>query len=78
MNKVTRPAFGGPSQFYSTTSQVCARRFETFLGLGFHLTGIFRINALYADKRLHNVKGGSTIVVRSEYGNCLPQARHTS
>src|SRR5258708_32475084 len=25
-----------------------------------HLTGIFRINALYADKRLHNVKGGST------------------
>jgi cytochrome c-type biogenesis protein len=29
---------------------------------GFHLTGIFRINALYADKRLHNVKGGSTIV----------------
>lgn len=30
--------------------------------LGFHLTGIFRINALYADKRLHNVKGGSTIV----------------
>lgn len=29
---------------------------------GFHLTGLFRINALYADKRLHNVKGGSTIV----------------
>jgi cytochrome c biogenesis protein CcdA len=29
---------------------------------GFHLIGIFRINALYADKRLHNVKGGSTIV----------------
>jgi cytochrome c-type biogenesis protein len=28
---------------------------------GLHLTGIFRINALYADKRLHNVKGGSTI-----------------
>jgi cytochrome c-type biogenesis protein len=27
---------------------------------GLHLTGIFRINALYADKRLHNVKGGST------------------
>lgn len=27
---------------------------------GLHLTGIFRINALYADKRLHNIKGGST------------------
>ena len=27
---------------------------------GLHLTGVFRINALYADKRLHNVKGGST------------------
>src|SRR5579863_2504152 len=33
MNKVTRLAFGGPSQFYSTTSQVCVRRFETFRGL---------------------------------------------
>src|SRR5690349_17141537 len=28
---------------------------------GLHLTGIFRINALYSDKRLHSVKGGSTI-----------------
>jgi cytochrome c-type biogenesis protein len=28
---------------------------------GLHLIGIFRINALYADKRLHNVKGGSTV-----------------
>ena len=28
---------------------------------GLHLTGIFRINALYADKRLHNVKGSSTV-----------------
>jgi cytochrome c-type biogenesis protein len=27
---------------------------------GLHLTGIFKINALYADKRLHNVKGSST------------------
>jgi cytochrome c-type biogenesis protein len=27
---------------------------------GLHLTGILRINALYADKRLHSVKGGST------------------
>ena len=28
---------------------------------GLHLTGIFRINALYSDTRLHNVKGGSTV-----------------
>ena len=28
---------------------------------GLHLTGIFRINALYSDKRLHGVKGGSTM-----------------
>jgi len=27
---------------------------------GLHLTGIFRINALYADKRLHGVRGGSS------------------
>jgi cytochrome c-type biogenesis protein len=27
---------------------------------GLHLTGIFRINALYADKRLHGIKGGSS------------------
>jgi cytochrome c-type biogenesis protein len=27
---------------------------------GLHLAGILRIKALYADKRLHNVKGGST------------------
>jgi cytochrome c-type biogenesis protein len=27
---------------------------------GLHLTGLLRIRALYADKRLHNVKGGST------------------
>src|SRR5512146_1942809 len=26
---------------------------------GLHLTGIFKINALYADKRLHGVKGGT-------------------
>ena len=28
---------------------------------GLHLTGLFRINALYSDKRLHSVKGGSTM-----------------
>jgi cytochrome c-type biogenesis protein len=27
---------------------------------GLHLTGLLRIKALYADKRLHGVKGGST------------------
>ena len=27
---------------------------------GLHLTGIWKIKALYADKRLHEVKGGST------------------
>lgn len=27
---------------------------------GLHLTGIFKINALYADKRLHSVKGGAS------------------
>ena len=29
---------------------------------GLHLTGIFRIKALYTDARLHSVKGGSTPV----------------
>jgi cytochrome c-type biogenesis protein len=28
--------------------------------IGLHLTGIFKITALYADKRIHSVKGGST------------------
>src|ERR1700757_1110566 len=27
---------------------------------GLHLTGIFKIKALYSDRRMHNVKGGST------------------
>lgn len=27
---------------------------------GLHLTGVFKINALYSDKRMHSVKGGST------------------
>ena len=27
---------------------------------GLHLTGLLKIRALYADKRMHNVKGGST------------------
>jgi len=29
---------------------------------GLHLTGIFKINALYSDKRLHGIKGGATPV----------------
>jgi cytochrome c-type biogenesis protein len=29
---------------------------------GLHLTGIWKIKALYADKRLHDVKGGSSAV----------------
>lgn len=29
---------------------------------GLHLTGVFKIKVLYADKRLHGVKGGSTPV----------------
>ncbi len=29
---------------------------------GIHLTGILKINALYADKRLHNLKGSSTVI----------------
>src|SRR5215469_15840937 len=29
---------------------------------GLHLTGLLRINALYADKRLHSIKGGSSAV----------------
>jgi cytochrome c-type biogenesis protein len=28
---------------------------------GLHLTGIFRITALYSDKRLHSLKGGSSL-----------------
>ncbi|HEY7616038.1 MAG TPA: cytochrome c biogenesis protein CcdA [Terriglobales bacterium] len=28
---------------------------------GLHLAGVFRIKALYADKRLHNVRGGNTL-----------------
>jgi cytochrome c-type biogenesis protein len=47
------------AQYKSTLARLADAVIVIF---GFHLTGIFRINALYADKRLHNVKGGSTIV----------------
>ena len=47
------------AQYKSTLARLAGVVIVIF---GFHLTGIFRINALYADKRLHNVKGGSTII----------------
>jgi cytochrome c-type biogenesis protein len=45
------------SQYKSTLAHVAGVLIIVF---GLHLTGILRINALYADRRLHNVKGGST------------------
>ena len=42
------------------------RRYLTYLAgviiiiFGLHLTGIFKIATLYADKRMHSIKGGST------------------
>jgi cytochrome c-type biogenesis protein len=45
------------AQYKSTLAQVAG---VVIILFGLHLTGIFHINALYADKRLHNVKGGST------------------
>jgi cytochrome c-type biogenesis protein len=45
------------SQYKGTLAQVAGVLIIVF---GLHLTGIMRIKALYADKRLHNVKGGST------------------
>lgn len=45
------------ARYKSTLAEVAGVIIIVF---GLHLTGIMRINALYADKRLHNVKGGST------------------
>jgi cytochrome c-type biogenesis protein len=45
------------ARYKSTLAQVAG---VVIILFGLHLTGIFRINALYADKRLHNVKSGST------------------
>ena len=45
------------ARYKSTLAQVAG---VVIILFGLHLTGIFRINALYADKRLHNVKGRST------------------
>jgi len=45
------------SQYKSTLARVAG---VVIILFGLHLTGIMPIKALYADKRLHNVKGGST------------------
>src|SRR5258708_30120733 len=45
------------ARYKSTLAQIAGVLIIVF---GLHLTGIMRINALYSDKRLHNVKGGST------------------
>jgi cytochrome c-type biogenesis protein len=45
------------ARYKSTLAQIAG---VVIILFGLHLTGIFRINALYSDKRLHNVKGGST------------------
>ena len=45
------------ARYKSTLAQVAG---VVIILFGLHLTGVFRINALYADKRLHGVKGGST------------------
>ena len=46
------------ARYKSTLAQIAG---VVIILFGLHLTGVFRINALYADKRLHNVKGGSTV-----------------
>jgi cytochrome c-type biogenesis protein len=45
------------AQYKSTLARVAG---VVIILFGLHLTGILPIRALYADKRLHNVKGGST------------------
>jgi cytochrome c-type biogenesis protein len=45
------------ARYKSTLAQVAG---VVIILFGLHLTGLLRINALYADKRLHSVKGGST------------------
>lgn len=45
------------ARYKSTLAQVAG---VVIILFGLHLTGVFRINALYADKRLHGLKGGST------------------
>jgi cytochrome c-type biogenesis protein len=45
------------SRYRSTLAQIAG---VVIILFGLHLTGIFKIKALYTDARLHNVKGGST------------------
>ena len=45
------------ARYKSTLSHVAG---VVIILFGLHLTGILRIKALYADKRLHGIKGGST------------------
>jgi len=45
------------ARYKSTLAQVAG---VVIILFGLHLTGLLRINALYSDKRLHNLKGGST------------------
>jgi cytochrome c-type biogenesis protein len=45
------------AQYKSTLAQVAG---VVIILFGLHLTGIFKIKALYTDARLHQVKGGST------------------
>ncbi len=45
------------SRYRSTLAQVAG---VVIILFGLHLTGVFKIKALYADARLHSVKGGST------------------
>jgi cytochrome c-type biogenesis protein len=44
-------------QYYSILTRLAG---VVIIIFGLHLTGIFKIEALYADKRMHEVKGGST------------------
>lgn len=44
-------------QYYRLLSQVAG---VVIIIFGLHLTGIWKIKALYSDKRMHSVKGGST------------------
>jgi cytochrome c-type biogenesis protein len=44
-------------QYYRLLSQIAG---VVIIIFGLHLTGIFKIKALYADKRMHQVKGGSS------------------
>ena len=44
-------------QYYPILTRIAG---VVIIVFGLHLTGLFKINALYADKRMHNIKGSST------------------